>query len=148
MKYKISWMVVLFLSGFIFCWFGFKTVNQINYYFVLDQASKAHIDKVKVKDLGKEKFEVLASYYYKVGEEFFFKTETFKNKFLNYDAAQTFGSKISKDISIWYNFKNPKISTMEKIFPIKNLVYSILTLIVFIYFVIMKYYIFGFQKNG
>ena len=148
MKYKIAWLIVLFLSGFIFCWFGLKTFNQINYFLTLESSSKAHIDKIQIHETKKEKFEVLVSYNYKIGDNFFFKTEALKNVFMNNQAANGYISKMPKDILIFYNFKNPSIAAMTKTFPIKNLVYSIITLIIFGYFVVMKYYVFSFQKTG
>jgi len=148
MKHKISWILVLIISGSIFVWFSFQLFLQTNKYIILNTPIKANIEKLEVNNDNKNKFLAVASYSFDVANKTFIHKGVFEKKFINPLSAKAFCENISKnDFIIWYNSKNPNFSSVEKNFPIKNCVYSIITLIVFIYFLILKYYILGFQKN-
>ena len=147
MKYKISWLIVLFLSSLALLFLSFKTVYQINNYFTLNSSKRANLEKFEIKVDSKDKYEVLAFYNFEIGDKKFYSIRKFKQKFLNELTAQDFIQKHSnKDFFIYYNKKNPNIASVERAFPYKNLVYSIITLTIFIYFIILKYYVFSFQK--
>ncbi|NGX35054.1 MAG: hypothetical protein K1060chlam1_01422 [Candidatus Anoxychlamydiales bacterium] len=147
MKYKISWLIILVVSSVILLGISFKTAFLISKYFTLDSKIKAEVEKIEIIESKKDKFEVTAFYYFKIGNKNFYNVRKFQDKFINKITAIDFKEKISKkDFFTWYNKKNPNISAVEKKFPIKNLVYSIMTFIIFVYFIILKYYVFGFQK--
>ncbi|NGX48471.1 MAG: hypothetical protein K940chlam5_00056 [Candidatus Anoxychlamydiales bacterium] len=149
MNYKIRWLITLSVAALILLGISFKTAYQINKFFTLDSKIRARVEKVDVIEGKKEKFEVLAFYNFKIGDKNFYNVKKFDAKFINEITALDFKEKIlKKDFFIWYNKKNPKISAIEKSFPIKNLVYSIITFVVFGYFVALKYYVFSFQKIG
>ncbi|HEU64310.1 MAG: hypothetical protein KR126chlam4_00324 [Candidatus Anoxychlamydiales bacterium] len=147
MNYKIRWLIVLLVAAVVLLGISFKTAFQINKFFTLDSKIRANVEKVDIIEGKKDKFDVIAFYNFKIGDKNFYNVKKFTTKFINEITALDFKEKIlKKDFFIWYNKKNPKISAAEKSFPIKNLVYSIITFIVFGYFVVLKYYVFSFQK--
>ncbi len=148
MKYKISWFLVISLPVILFFLISYTTIKKINTYFSLNLQTNATIDNFDIINNKKNSYKALVCYSFKV------KDKTFKNKiiysknFLNYMNANEFVEKLSHDnLPIWFNKKNPNISSFEKIFPIKNCVYVIITFIIFIYFLILKYYVYSFQKS-
>lgn len=147
MNYKIRWLITLSVAALILLGISFKTAYQINKFFTLDGKIRANVEKVDIIEGKKDKFEVMAFYNFKIGDKNFYNVKKFTGKFINEITALDFKEKIlKKDFYIWYNKKKPKISAVEKSFPIKNLVYSIITLMIFGYFVALKYYVFSFQK--
>ena len=103
--------------------------------------------KFEIKNDKRDKYEVLASYAFQVANKTFDNKKTFENFFLNTLSAKSYVESLSKkDFMVWYNSKNPNISYIEKKFPVKNCVYASLAFVIFIYFLILKYYMFGFQK--
>ncbi len=147
MKRSISWFIVLIISASVFLTISLKTAYQMYNFFVLDTQIKANVEKIEVFEGKKDRFGVLVSYNFKIGNKNFYFIKKFQKKFLNEFVAKDFKERIlKKDFFVWYNKKNPNISAIERNFPFKNLIYTVITFIIFGYFIVLKYYVFSFQK--
>jgi hypothetical protein len=132
----------------MFLFFAGAALVKLNFYFNLDSSAKANIEKIEILNSKKDSFKIFVEYSFVFNNRIFFKKHIFQEVFFNQFTANDFMNKISKhDIRIWFNLKNPQVSSIEKIFPWKNCVYSLITMIVFFYFLILKYYVLNFKKN-
>lgn len=147
MKHKMSWLIALLLPVIIFFLYAYKTINEINIYLLLNDYIKANFERCEIKNDKRNKCDVVAFYHFKIDDKIFTNRYLFKKKFLNSITAKEYIENFSKnDLTIWFNTKNPNISSIEKKFPIKNCVYITIVFAVFIYFLILKYYVYSFQK--
>lgn len=148
MKRKILWIAVISLPIILFFLLSFKTIKEIHTYFLLNQKITATLEDCKIINYKSQKYKIYVSYTYNVNNKIFKNNSSYSKNFINYINANDFKEKISKNVFyIWYNKMNPNISSVEKTFPIKNCFYLIISFLVFIYFLILKYYLYAFQKN-
>lgn len=148
MKSKISWIVVIFLPIILFFFISFKTIKDIYIFFSINQKAVAHVESYQIREYKKNKYKALITYSFKVNDKIFVKKNFFRKIFLNQFNADEFVSKISKEnFYIWFNKKNPNFSSLEKTFPIKNCVYLSITLLIFFYFIILKYYVYTIHRS-
>lgn len=142
MKYKISWFVVFFLSLSIFLWFSIKAFIDLNSFYRLTNETKASIEKVAIKNFKNKYFKIEVTYSFTASNIKYFNSKTLKKVFINKYVANEFIQEYSKrDLIVYYNNTNPKISDIEKSFPIKTIIYATVTTLIFLYFVILKLYI-------
>jgi len=148
MKYKASWFLIIFLPTILFFLFSYKAFQEICFYLSLNEQKQGNILKYEIRNDKRDKYKALIHYSFK------FKDKNFENKsfcrefFLNYINAKDYVEKLSKNnFTIWFNLKNPNISSFEKNFPVKNCVYVFITFLIFFYFLILKVYVYNFRKN-
>jgi hypothetical protein len=147
MRYKASWFLVIIFPIILFFLLSYKTIKEINSYFSLNTQTRATIESFDVINK-KENFKPLIYYSFKVKDKIYKNKNITRKKFLNNMNVKEYVDKLSHaNFTIWYNKKNPNISSFERDFPIKNCVYLSLTFLIFVYFLILKYYVYGFQKN-
>jgi hypothetical protein len=149
MRHKISWLIALIFPVIAFFLLSYSTICQINTYLLLKKNVLANVDKLEIRLDKKNRYEILAFYSFKIGNKVFFNKNCLRKKFLNILSAQDYIKKNSeKKVIVWFNPKNPNITSIERKFPIKNCIYSVLCFSIFIYFVILKYYAYSFQRIG
>lgn len=129
----ISSIVVLFLLG--------KTFFEVKDFHQLDQNTNVKIKQWEIDKDKKDKFYITAIYKYKIDGEKKIGKMIFNKNFNNYAAAFDWLNILAKkNWKAWYSSKNPNLSSLEKKFPIKHCIYSIISISVLLYFSF-------FQKN-
>ncbi len=139
-KQDYFWIGMVLFSGLVFAFFSFKSFLALVDYYALDKKSEASVSSWEIREI-KNYYYLAAHYHYKTekgekkGEELFL-----TKQFLNYPAAlTTLKEWAKKEWPVWYVSKNPEKSTLCKQINLKNLIYSLLSLAVFLYFLILKY---------
>ena len=140
LKWDYFWMGITLFSGLVFVFFSFKSFLSLIDYASLDRKSEARVFSWEIKEI-KNYYYLAAHYHYKTvqgekkGQDIFL-----KKRFLNYPAAFTALQKwAKKEWPVWYVSKTPEKATLCKEINLKNLVYSLMSLVVFLYFLILKY---------
>ncbi|KPK33132.1 MAG: hypothetical protein AMS24_02140 [Chlamydiae bacterium SM23_39] len=130
---------LIFLSLAISIYFVSKTYLEFIKYKSLNKKSLAKITEWEITE-NKGVFTLSAKYdYFVEGKNFSGKIFFENKKFFNYQAAFEELNKLAKKKwEVWYSSKNFEISNIEKHFPIKNGIYSIISVIIFIYFIFLK----------
>ena len=148
MKRIILWITVILLPLILFMIMGAATIKEIYTYVALNEKTHATIEDFEIKSDKQHRYKIFICYTFQAKNQLFKNKSYYNKSFLNYFTADNFSNTISKNnFNIWYNKNNPNISSFEKIFPIKNCIYLVLSFIIFIYFLILKYYVYSFQKS-
>jgi hypothetical protein len=134
MKYKISWTIVIIFSLIISLFCDYKFIKTLNNYYRLKDISIAKIQNSYIKKIKNNKYIVFFEYSLNVKDKVFFNKNSYDKTFLNAFTAKEFKDKILKSI--------------ERNFPVKSLLYSAISTIVFLYFIFLKYYLLKFYKTN
>ena len=140
-KTYFIWLFVFLVPIAICLFFSITLSNQIYKYIRLNKKTYGQIIKMDIKNYKNKRFYVIVYY------DFSANGKTYSNKktiatFLNGYSARSYIEKTKrKTVEVWYNKKKPKISSLKKELPIKNLVYFIISFGVFLYFIILRYYL-------
>ena len=137
----------MFLVAGVGLWIGGKFLFNLHHYFLLSHVAPATISEWKVEELRAGKFTICANFKFQVGETEFYQHFKFsKPVYQNPYLAQAL-IKDWKDESwqVWYNPKNPEITSLQKSFPIKTGVYFALCLGMLLYFSWLRIYV---QRMG
>jgi hypothetical protein len=146
---KFLWVLLFIVVGSITLFLSIKTIRGINNYFNLNASSSCNFKKFQILENKKGICQIKTYYSFKVHNNFYEKQEILGNYyFLNYLAAQDKINEIIKTKKIYYKKNNPMISSASKEFPVKNLIYSLISLLLFIYFSFLKIYILSREKNN
>jgi hypothetical protein len=146
---KVLWFLLLGATCFITFFLFIKTIKNINNYFNLDTSSACKFEKFQILEDRKGICQIKTYYNFKVNNNFYEKEEILKNYFfLNSFAAQDKINEIIKNNKIYYKKNNPKISSISKEFPVKNLIYFLTSFSLSIYFIFLKIYVLRRQKNN
>jgi len=122
----------------MFIWFGYKAVVSGNFYLSLNSSTKGKIENIEIKNI-KNRYKVFVTYSFDVSNKTFVNTSSYRKFFLNPFVAQDYKNEIlKKDFRIFYNQKNPFISSVEKNLPLKNFIYAAVSFVIFLYFLILK----------
>jgi hypothetical protein len=134
-KFFLAFIV---LSGILSIFFINKTFWELKKYLSLNEKTKAEVTNLEIRETKKGKFLISATYSYNVKDKKLINKTIFKKPtFLNHFAAFAFLKKRAKeDFYAWYSSKNIKNSSLEKYFPIKNFIYAIISVAIFLYFIL------------
>ena len=141
---KRIWQVFFILTCGVVLWFLFQFSVKMVPYLKLSHMADAQMESFAVKEIANEQFAVQAFYQYQVNGKIYKKEYTFISPmFLNRFAAQTHIDKhwTTKEWRVWYNYKNPEYSSLQKLFPFKFLFNACLSMGVLFYFVWLRSYI-------
>ena len=135
------WIVLLALTSLVTVGFLAKTTLRLKDYFSLNATSKALSMDWKVVEKSAAAFALEVVYQFdslkKEGVQGSIELE--KPYFLNLPSAQHAIEELSqKSWDIFYNNKNPSVNALQRNFPFKDCIQSLLTLGVFIYFLFFK----------
>jgi hypothetical protein len=109
-------------------------------YYRLDKKKACTLHKLKIKEDNKGKFYITSKFSFFFDNKQFSGRTNFSRKFLNYQAALEEAKKMAKiNWDIWFDSKNPAISSLEKQFPLKNIIYTFIISGIIIYFFILRY---------
>jgi hypothetical protein len=105
---------------------SFCKVNEVNFY----------VEEIKGK------YKIAGSYRFESDKKTISGKNFFKESFLNQFAAQEAIKNLPKERLVFFDPKHPEISTLEKSFPYKNVIYALIALGVAIYFGFFKFFFF------
>jgi hypothetical protein len=130
------WVVLVLISGGIALWFSGAAIMGIVKFSLLNAQTSAEIIRWQVCEVNSSRFAVEAHYLFTVGEKSYIgKTKFESPQFLNRYAAENYIATLgSKQWKTWYRQSSPACSSLERQFPQKKCLQSVLTLGVFIYF--------------
>jgi hypothetical protein len=139
---KTLWSCLVMASLFVFLWIFAEFTVKYFVYIKQSSPSVAEVFEWGVIEMDEDKFVVCADFKFQTnGTEEFVSSHLFeKTPFLSKSDAERFiASKQSEDWKCyWYgNPSDPSVS-MERIFPLKVMVYSLIALAIFIYFSRLK----------
>jgi len=121
--------------------FSVKTALQLREYFSLDSVSKVVFMEWKVEEKDVSSFALHVSYQFDPFEKgpVSGSIELSKPYFLYLPSAELAVKEFSqKSWDVFYSKKNPSISSLQKNFPFKDCIQTLLTLAVFVYFLFFK----------
>ena len=133
-SFKFKWLL-LFLALFA-CFFTYSAATSFAAYSRLKAQTPAQITAWRVVPKGSSAFAIEATYTFEIeGKTFQGKTFFAKPYHLNLSSAERQIKLFSeRNWSVWYSPKNPKVSALERVFPMKKIVYAIVVLGVCGYF--------------
>ena len=138
---KKVWLALLAITSLISVGFLVKTTSQLNEYFSLNGVSKAISTDWEILEKSPSSFALLVSYQFIPTEKGMIqgKVELAKPHFLNHPSAERAVKDFSKKSwDVFYNSQDPSISSLQKIFPFKDCIQTLLTFGVFVYFLFFK----------
>ena len=144
LKFNIGWACVFsFLTALVTILF-FIWASAAWGYWRLSSTTLGKVESFSVKQLKENAYGIEASYIYAVsGKPYQGKKILTNPVFLNAYAAQSHLEKYWKaqDWPVWYSAKQPEISGLQKLFPVKKFLSFALSLGVLLYFVWLKKYV-------
>ncbi len=134
-----KWLALLVVAGAVFLWFGGLTLFELWGYFRLPAHTKATIERWEIEEQS-SKFFLVANYFYEIeGEKYTGSCRIKEPKFLNRFAAEDELKQWQRyDWSVWYNPHAPKISSLQKLFPYKHLIYALCSFGLLVYFFLLQ----------
>ncbi|MES2345264.1 MAG: hypothetical protein V4494_04935 [Chlamydiota bacterium] len=139
------WVLLVFITAGITLWFSVLALMGVWNYLKLEAKTVAIVDVFKVEEENPSRYVISGHYSYRVNGQIY-EGETLFDRvhYLNRPAAEKDLEKWEKmSWEAWYNPKDPKQSSLQKMFPFKKCLYALLTLGVFIYFLILRYFTFS-----
>lgn len=148
MKKKFVWLFIYVFVVVIFLITLFSFVKRLNNYFSLNVCATGLFESFEIIETKEERARVLVSYSYKDSNKNLYKKNFETKDFLNSLGAKDYAKRLfDKDLKVFYSKKNPQKSSLKKVFPYKELVYCIITFLVFVYFLVLKIYLLRLQKE-
>ncbi len=139
------WLSLLILSGGIAAWFSVLALIGAYTYLKLDARAPARVSSLQVEEQGPSRYLVQAEYSYGVkGKIYEGRTLFCEPVYLNRISADADLDKWRQfSWEAWYNSNDPQDSSLQKFFPFKKFLYALLTIGVFVYFLILRYFTFS-----
>lgn len=130
------WIFLIGVAGAIALWFSLQTTLGIFKYYHLDAKAPAHLSSLSVQEVKGTRYLVEAKYIYEVkGRSYLGKTLFCEPVYLNrLSAEEDFEKWKQFSWEAFYNSKNVKESSLQRVFPLKKSIYTLLSIGVFIYF--------------
>jgi hypothetical protein len=147
-KFKVSSLLV-WASGVVTAYFMGLALHDLWGCLRLEERTSADVYKWKTVEVASSQFGIKAAYTYKVhGKTYRGKTFFAKPYHLNENSVQKQVEQFSRQSwVVWYQPSHPKISSLEKIFPTKRVIYALMTLGVFFYFLYVDHQRVVFSKS-
>jgi hypothetical protein len=139
-----SWMVSIVVMVLLMAVYFFgKTGVAIASYFSLQQSAEAKIESLCVKELNKNKFATMATFSFNHGEKSILAEGRLGPIYPNqYAAAMGLRDLENKrEVIAWYAFKHPAKAVLEKKFPLKSTLSSLILMGIAAYFIILGLYV-------
>lgn len=137
---KSIWVFIIFIIVITIIILGYLSVAIFKYYGYnrLKAETSAVNISFSVTPLNDEKFFLKGNYQYRVKDVLYSGETTFSTAYRNPYAAEEAMKEISKNYrTVWYDPNQPSFSSLEKIYPTKQIVYA------FILFALWNYFIWG-----
>ena len=139
---KRLWKFFLFFLALIALYFSIISVCLVYQYIRLEAKTVPQSIHWSVHAINEEHYVLKANYLFKVKDkEYANETVLLKPWYRNeWAASQEISNQMQKQWNIWFSLSNPESSSLQKIFPIKECVSSILLWGIFAYFVLLGFY--------
>ena len=138
-KIRLNWALIPILatSGMLL-WFGGKAAFELWNYFELQDHTQAEISSLKIEEKSASKFLIAAVYTYEWKGKIYHGNTLFKEPaFLNrLSAEDELRSWKNYRWAAWFNPSKPENSSLQKLFPYKDATYGLISLGVFLYFLL------------
>lgn len=140
---KFFFLAFLVILLGLLAWYWGDFFIKIYRYEKMNAKGFAVIDQWELHEKSNGKFYLSSSYHFFWNEKKYFeKTNFFRNIFLNEKSAKEWMEKEhQKEWQVWFDPENPQRSSLEKIFPLKELFKGAFVSFVFLYF-----WVFHFMK--
>lgn len=134
-KFKVSSLLV-WASGAVMVYFASLALHDLWGYLRLEESAPAYVYKWKTVEVAPSQFGIKAAYTFRArGKTYSGKTFFSKPYHLNENSVKKQVDRFSREPwVVWYQPSHPKISSLEKVFPTKKIIYALMTLGVFFYF--------------
>ena len=131
------WLFFLVFISLSVLWFTAKSIPKFYSYYVLTETTQPEKVEWFIHQKGSDRYFLAANFTFLVkGEERSGNTKFNKPILRNQTAADKFkGIFEEKNWTVWYAPKNNKQSTLEKVFPFKDLTYLLILWGVLIYYI-------------
>lgn len=142
-KIKIYWVTIMALTGLISLFLLGKLCMGMYGYYRLSGHTAARITKWTVHEQSDSKFYLASDYTFESrGREYsghhIFKTTIFPNEYAAKDSLPFWET---KHWYVWFDAKKPHIASLQKVFPLKPFIHFSLSLLVFLYFFWLRFFI-------
>ncbi len=135
------WIFFLSLMMLSIAVYSIRTSYQLWQYLRLDKQISAQHIQWSVAALSDEEFAPLARYQFNLKGTIYEGETLWKETYLNQSTAQEAILRLSSSSpSIWYDSSSPYLSSLQKNFPFKESIYTLLLWILGLYFLGLGYY--------
>lgn len=133
---NIFWKSILVFAALIALWFMGKTSYGLYRFYRLSGEAPATIEKWDPVRVSASKFSYEVSYYFKAQGKRYEKKELLKSYiYPNKYAADGDLKKLKgQKWTVYFAPRNPRVSSLENNFPLKNSFYALLSIVIFFYF--------------
>jgi hypothetical protein len=133
-KFNISYPLTL-LGSILFLCLGSIAMREYYLYLRLSVRLEASIDHWKVIKKSSSSYPIQGSYHFEFRGKTYQGASSLKPPYpLNRPSAQKMIANLEHSRKIWIDPYNPTISSLEKVLPIKKIVYALITLGITLYF--------------
>ncbi len=139
-KFNASSLLV-WLAGLITAGFLISASLDLWGYFRLEKKSIAKVEKWKVVEKGSSKFAIKAYFSFENQGRVYQGQTTFSKPYhLNrLSAEKQIKIYTAQQWPVWYQTKHPEHCSIDRVFPFKKCLYSLMVLGVFLYFVYLRH---------
>ncbi len=145
-KGLLCWVGLTVLSLGIACWFLGKFSLEWYRYHQFSSETTATIQAWGINEVKKGHYSIYAKYWFENDGETVLGRTNFKLKFTNEAAAKTTLNDWKRQSwTVYYRPKNPQASTLQRPFPMKEMVHGLIALGVLLYFLYLRKYVISFN---
>lgn len=135
---------ILFITFVILGVLGYTTHTFIKIwqYMRLDQQTETQYTQWSIRPVSDESFIPFATYSFHIYDKTYQGQTLWQKSYLNQWSAREAIDRLEKNPPlVWFDSSNPEISSLQKLFPLKESLYSLLLWILGIYFLGLGYYV-------
>ncbi|GAB4231938.1 MAG: hypothetical protein Tsb0021_10490 [Chlamydiales bacterium] len=142
-KSKVYWNIFLAALALILSWYLYNAISSISFYFSLNTPTLARELQWNSKEKSSDEYFPIGHYIFEVDDKHYSGSTLFdKERYWNQESLKKeLQNKQKKEWIVWYDAANPKISSLKKSFPFKEIFYSAILFAILIYFIGLRQYI-------
>ena len=139
MKSSIIWSLFFTITAFLAFILSYQTAKELYFFLNLNKEKIATITKWTISSEKEKKFYLTAHYTFDFADKTYDGKTRFSYFYLNLPSAQDALKEIAaNEQTIYFDSQHPQRSTLEKNLPIKKSFYTLITLSVFFYFILLR----------
>lgn len=145
---KYVWQAVFCLMMLVALWFSLTALYRVYVYARLNSSAPATVVAWSVEELSSDHYALHAKYTFSVqghlyeGETTLDEEKGYRN---SWAAEKAIPEHAAMTWTAWYSPSNPKYSSLQKTFPLKECLSSLVLWGILIYFIGLKYYVMRLQ---
>jgi hypothetical protein len=142
------WLVFLASITLVVIWFSWGTVSHVMHYFSLEKKAKVIDSEWTILKIQDDQYQVQADFTFEYQEKQYRGFDIFEKPIYPNPWAAEYGVKEmkAKELFAWFYPKKPTNSSLEKHFPLKSILSSIILIGLWIYFIWVGFYVTQFRK--